>query len=96
MPPFHEGKFIQDLNETHCLLYNTYPICDYHLLITTKEFEHQCSYLTLGDFDACLKAIKANDGVVFLNKGEHAGYTQPHKHFQCIPRAEAERSLKAL
>jgi ATP adenylyltransferase len=40
LPPYTPGQFISDISPTHALMYNSYPICDYHLLVITKDFEH--------------------------------------------------------
>ena len=40
LPPFEEGQFITDLLHRHRLIYNKYCVCDNHVLVITKDFEH--------------------------------------------------------
>ena len=84
-PPFEENQFICELFPSHNLLFNKFSFTRNHLLVTTKEYESQCSLMTFLDFIAVSKAIKAIDGYAFYNSGPHSGYTVDHKHFQVLP-----------
>jgi len=40
LPPFEEGQLIMDLLHRHRLIFNKFCVCDNHVLVITKEFEH--------------------------------------------------------
>ena len=56
-----------------------------HLLIVTREFEEQESFLTEKDFEAMWLCLAEFDGLAFYNGGVVAGASQPHKHLQQVP-----------
>jgi ATP adenylyltransferase len=35
LPPFEEGLFINELSETHSLLFNKFQVCKEHVLVVT-------------------------------------------------------------
>lgn len=86
--PFAEekcrDKYIDELSNTHALIYNKYPMVPFHVLIITKEFESQMAPITAGDFHASLKVMSSMDYFVFFNGGPNAGASQKHKHLQAI------------
>ena len=67
-----------------CLL-NKFNVVDRHLLIVTREFESQETWLTVRDFEAMWVCLGEIDGLAFYNGGEKAGSSQPHKHLQIAP-----------
>ena len=77
--------FIQDLGNTHRLLFNKFNIYKKHLLVTTIDFEEQSIPLTKEDFRQTVYAFKANRGLYFFNSGPNAGASQKHKHIQIFP-----------
>ena len=84
-PPFVEGQLICELFPSHNLLFNKFSFVKNHLLVTTKEYESQCSLMTFLDFIAVSKTMKAIDGFAFYNSGPNSGYTVDHKHIQVLP-----------
>jgi ATP adenylyltransferase len=74
------------LTTSHYLQLNKFPIVDDHLLIVTRDFEYQTDVATRADFDALRATLRAVDGFVFYNCGARSGASQPHKHFQMLPR----------
>jgi ATP adenylyltransferase len=64
---------------------NKYNVVDYHLLLITRAFEEQESWLTLQDFAAMWACMAEFDGLAFYNAGKTAGASQRHKHLQIVP-----------
>jgi ATP adenylyltransferase len=58
---------------------------EHHLLLVTRDFEHQESLLNRRDFEAMWKCLREFDGLSFYNSGAVAGASQPHKHLQQVP-----------
>lgn len=67
-----------------CLL-NKFNVVDYHVLIVTREFEHQEALLTIEDMRALWLCMQEFSRLGFYNGGEIAGASQTHKHLQLIP-----------
>lgn len=80
------------LSPTHYLQLNKFPIIDDHLLVVTTAFEPQTDVPTLADFEALATTLAAIDGFVFYNCGANSGASQPHKHFQLLPRDNLKAS----
>ncbi|CDW85382.1 atp adenylyltransferase (5-p-4-tetraphosphate phosphorylase ii) [Stylonychia lemnae] len=87
LPPFEDGQFIEEISDTHSLIYNKYSVCEEHVIIVTQEFEPQTSPLTVDDFKAALLTCKALNAFAFFNCGFNSGASIPHKHIQVIPYA---------
>ena len=83
--PYEEELYIADLSDTHLCLLNKFNVINHHLLIVTREFEHQESLLTLRDFEGLWTCMAEFEGVGFYNGGIIAGASQPHKHLQMVP-----------
>lgn len=83
--PCDPDLFVSDISETHCCLLNKFTVLTDHLLIVTREFEHQASWLTRQDFQAMWTCMAEFDGLGFYNGGIDAGASQPHKHLQYVP-----------
>ncbi|HAX74457.1 MAG TPA: phosphorylase [Cyanobacteria bacterium UBA11372] len=83
--PYDEDLFVADLSHTHVCIFNKFNVVDYHLLIITREFEEQESWLTLADFEAMWACLAEIDGLAFYNGGKVAGASQRHKHLQLVP-----------
>jgi len=95
--PYDPDLFVTDLSATHLCLLNKFNVVDEHLLLVTRRFEAQTSWLTLADFDAMWRCLQECDGLVFYNGGPTAGASQPHKHLQFIPfPAGGERTIAPL
>ena len=83
--PYDLDLFVTDLSETHLCLLNKYNVVEDHILIITRVFEEQDSWLTQGDLAALAGCLGAIDGLGFYNGGRLAGASQRHKHLQVIP-----------
>ncbi len=83
--PFDERLRVAEISPTHVCLLNKYNIFDRHLLIVTRQFEHQTNWLTAADFAALWRCMQDVDGLAFYNGGKTAGASQRHKHLQLIP-----------
>ncbi|HAC62637.1 MAG TPA: phosphorylase [Cyanothece sp. UBA12306] len=83
--PYEEDLFVTNLSDTHLCLLNKYNVVDYHLLIITRAFEEQQSYLKLSDFSALWQCLIEIDGLGFYNSSPIAGASQRHKHLQLVP-----------
>lgn len=91
-PPFEEGLYIDELTETHRLLFNKFSIAPEHVLVVTKENESQREALSLEDIKACLITMKALKGFMYFNSGLNSGASVAHKHMQVIPYASVSDS----
>jgi len=83
--PYEQELWVADISDTHVCLLNKYNVVDYHLLIITRAFEEQESWLTLEDFAALWACMAEYDGLAFYNGGKIAGASQRHKHLQLVP-----------
>lgn len=92
--PYEPDLFVCDLSPTHLVLLNKFNVMDHHILIVTREFEEQSSWLTLPDFEALNLAMQEVDGLGFFNGGTLAGASQRHKHLQLVPTPLAEDGPK--
>lgn len=83
--PYDEDLFIADISDTHLFLFNKFNVVDNHLLMITRAFEEQETWLTLADFEAMWVGLAEMEGLAFYNGGGAAGASQRHKHLQLIP-----------
>ncbi|MFQ4139446.1 ATP adenylyltransferase family protein [Nodosilinea sp. PGN35] len=83
--PYDPDLFVVNLSATHLCLLNKYNVVDHHILIVTRAFEEQDSWLTLADFEALALCMADIDGLAFYNGGRLAGASQRHKHLQLVP-----------
>ncbi|CAD0229662.1 Ap4A phosphorylase II [Planktothrix agardhii] len=83
--PYEQDLFVGNLSETHLCLLNKFNVVDHHLLIVTRQFEEQKTWLTQADFAAMWLGLAEIDGLVFYNGGKLAGASQRHKHLQLVP-----------
>ncbi|PZV06374.1 MAG: phosphorylase [Leptolyngbya sp.] len=83
--PYDPDLFVANLSATHLCLLNKYNVVDHHILIVTRAFEDQDSWLTLADFEALAICMADIDGLAFYNGGRLAGASQRHKHLQLVP-----------
>ncbi|MEA5451327.1 phosphorylase [Leptolyngbya sp. CCNP1308] len=83
--PYDPDLFVANLSATHLCLLNKYNVVDHHILIVTRAYEDQDSWLTLSDFDALARCMADIDGLAFYNGGRLAGASQHHKHLQLVP-----------
>ena len=83
--PYEEDLLVTDISDTHLCLLNKYNVFDYHLLIITRVFEEQQSWLDLNNFAALAQCLSQIDGLGFYNSGTLSGASQHHKHLQLVP-----------
>ncbi|MBD2113007.1 MULTISPECIES: ATP adenylyltransferase family protein [Cyanophyceae] len=83
--PYDPDLFVANLSATHLCLLNKYNVVDHHILIVTRAYEDQDSWLTLADFEALATCMADIDGLAFYNGGRLAGASQRHKHLQLVP-----------
>ncbi len=83
--PYDEHMFVAPHSASHVALLNKYNVVEHHLLMVTRQFEHQQCPLTLDDFIAMWACLADFEGLAFYNGGEIAGASQPHKHLQMVP-----------
>lgn len=83
--PYETELHVADLSPTHVALLNKFNVVDHHLLIITRDFESQETWLTEADFFALAMAMSEVEGLGFYNGGPIAGASQRHKHLQLVP-----------
>ena len=83
--PYEEDLFVADISSSHLCLLNKYNVVDHHVLIVTRDFEDQDSWLTKADFQALAACMVEVNGLAFYNGGRLAGASQRHKHLQLVP-----------
>ena len=83
--PYDEDMFVANATDTHVCLLNKFNVMDHHLLIVTREFEHQETLLNAHDFEAMWLCLREFQGLAFYNSGTISGASQPHKHLQQVP-----------
>ncbi len=86
LPP-EPALTLGDWAPNHRMVLNKFNVLDHHLLIVTRQFEHQEQLLKQGDFAALAAALGEIDGLGFYNGGQEAGASQTHKHLQLVPLA---------
>ncbi len=83
--PYEQALFVADVSTQHVALLNKFNVIDHHLLLITREFEHQETVLTFADFAALWSCLQEYPALGFYNGGAVAGASQPHKHLQLVP-----------
>ena len=83
--PYEPDLFVADLSATHLALLNKFNVVDHHLLMVTRDFVHQETWLDTADFLALAIVLAEINGLAFYNGGHAAGASQPHKHLQMVP-----------
>lgn len=83
--PFDPDLFVCEVTPSHLCLLNKFNVVEHHLLVVTRQYEHQEDLLTFGDFDALFRCLSEMDGLAFYNSGGEAGASQTHKHLQVVP-----------
>lgn len=83
--PYDPALYVADLTPGHVGLLNKFNVLDCHLLMVTREFEHQETWLNAEDFEATCLCLAEYDGLAFFNGGRLAGASQRHKHLQYVP-----------
>jgi sulfate adenylyltransferase (ADP) / ATP adenylyltransferase len=83
--PYDQDLFVADISDTHVCLLNKFNVLDHHILMVTRSFQEQESFLTPSDIEAVLLCLAEFEGLAFYNAGEAAGASQRHKHLQMVP-----------
>lgn len=83
--PCDPALLVADVSATHVALLNKFSVVPLHLLVVTREFEHQERVLSLADFEALLACMEEFPCLGFYNGGAAAGASQSHKHLQLVP-----------
>jgi len=86
--PYDQALWVSNIGEHHAVLLNKSNVIDSHLLIVTRQYEHQDRLLTPQDLSAVAELITTHGGLGFYNGGAMAGASQHHKHLQWIPGVE--------
>ena len=89
--PWDSRLQIQSINNKHTLILNKYPVQLGHMLLITNSWEPQNGWLSEDDFEAILSVDNDTTGLWFFNSSKEAGASQPHRHFQLLPRHYNER-----
>jgi ATP adenylyltransferase len=91
--PYETELFVADVSPNHICLLNKFNVIEHHVLIVTREFEHQDNLLTETDFAAWFRCMQEYKSLGFYNGGVVAGASQTHKHMQLIPLPLAQGGL---
>lgn len=83
--PYEQALFVSDVGPHHVCLFNKFNVVEHHLLLVTRNFEHQDLLLTVDDFAALASCMCEFDALGFYNGGVLAGASQTHKHLQIVP-----------
>lgn len=83
--PYEEELFVTDLSDQHLVLLNKFNVVDHHLLMVTRDFVSQDTWLDAADCLALAIVLSEMEGLAFYNGGWAAGASQPHKHLQMVP-----------
>jgi len=84
LPP-EPDLFVEEILGTHNLVLNKFNVVDHHLILATKDFQHQSEPLNSKDFAALWAVISSLNCLGFYNCGPLSGASQPHKHLQLLP-----------
>ena len=84
--PWDSRLEIQAINEKHTLILNKYPVQIGHMLLITNTWKPQNGWLNKDDFEAIQNVDNDTTGLWFFNSSKEAGASQPHRHFQLLPR----------
>ena len=88
--PWDKRLEIQTISNKHTLILNKYPVQIGHLLLITNKWKPQNGWLDIYDFDAIEYVDNDTSGLWFFNSSKEAGASQPHRHFQLLPRHQYE------
>ncbi len=88
--PWDTRLQIQPINNKHTLILNKYPVQIGHMLLITNSWKPQNGWLNEDDFEAIQNVDNNTTGLWFFNSSKEAGASQPHRHFQLLPRHNKE------
>ena len=84
--PWDKRLEIQPIYDKHVLILNKYPVQLGHMLLITNSWQAQNGWLNIHDFEAIVNVDNDTTGLWFFNSSKKAGASQPHRHFQLLPR----------
>ncbi|WP_413682438.1 ATP adenylyltransferase [Prochlorococcus sp. MIT 1011] len=84
--PWDTRLQILPINDKHTLILNKYPVQIGHMLLITNCWKPQNGWLDEDDFEAIINVDNDTTGLWFFNSSKEAGASQPHRHFQLLPR----------
>tara|TARA_Y100001970_G_C14250495_1_gene871482 strand:+ start:3945 stop:4778 length:834 start_codon:yes stop_codon:yes gene_type:complete len=84
--PWDEELSISPIQNNYQLILNKYPVQMGHMLLISNKWSAQNGWLSLFDFEAVATVNNDTSGLWFLNSCKTAGASQPHRHFQILPR----------
>ena len=88
--PWDKRLEIQSIYKKHTVILNKYPVQIGHMLLITNKWKPQDGWLNIEDFKAIENVDKDTTGLWFFNSSREAGASQPHRHFQLLPRHNSE------
>ena len=88
--PWDTKLEIKSIDSRHTLILNKYPVQIGHMLLITNKWKPQNGWLDNDDFDAIKNVDNDTTGLWFFNSSKEAGASQPHRHFQLLPRHNNE------
>ena len=89
--PWDKELSICGIKDNHQLILNKYPVQLGHMLLITNSWKPQNGWLNQNDFKALINVNSDTTGLWFFNSGPRAGASQPHRHFQLLPRSSNHR-----
>ncbi|CAG8971480.1 hypothetical protein HYALB_00002064 [Hymenoscyphus albidus] len=94
-----KGLFIANLEPSHYLVLNKFPVIPNHFILATTTFKEQTDLLEEADIEAayrCLEAYRENGEELFgfFNSGNFSGASQAHRHIQFLPVESMRSGIK--
>jgi ATP adenylyltransferase len=84
LPP-EPDLLVAQVSASHVAVLNKFNVMERHLLLVTRRFVHQETWLAREDFGALATCMAEFDSLGFYNGGTVAGASQPHRHLQLVP-----------
>lgn len=78
--PFENGAYIDEITDTHSLIFNKFAVCERHVIVITKDFMRQIDPLDIEDFKASIITMGSLNAFMFFNSGFNSGASIMHKH----------------
>ncbi|MFN9660344.1 MAG: ATP adenylyltransferase [Cyanobacteriota bacterium] len=90
--PWETPLEVGQLQRSHALILNKYPVQPCHLLLISQGWQPQNGWLSQVDWQAVAHVAADTGGLWFFNSSSTAGASQPHRHLQLLPRHPGEAS----
>ncbi len=88
--PWDKRLEIDLIGHNHVLILNKYPVQKGHMLLISKGWKSQISWLNSDDFRSLVYVNNDTTGLWFYNSGPKAGASQNHRHIQLLRRDNHE------